>query len=417
MRCSTTARSSPTPSRAICAAPTDVMRALQEAKISLFDVTHQLQVEGVQLFSRFFRRTARRDRLQAEAAGVGRCRAGPPLARKIAAALRRGNRDSLRRPIFSSGSGPTTRRSGRAIPTPPRSSKNRSGGSTSSNTCSRRSPASSRSPSEIKDVFEATVVCGMGGSSLAPDILADTFGPNRRYPRLRSRLDLAATDQGARSERSRSPRHSSSFRARAARRRSQTRFTPTSTTKSAKEIGASMAGRNFAAITDPGTTLDKEAQEADFRADFRKRSEHRRQILRALFRRHCAFRDRGLRHNLLLDRALGAMHANDRTVDPRKRARRTLRRRNRRSRRQRARQAHDRHPSSRKGLRRVGRATHRRVDRQARQGNRSDRRRDARTRRTIIPTIASSSTSARISRIRRPTWTRSFGRSKRPDIR
>ena len=44
----------PTPSRATCRRRRTRMRALQEAKISLFDVTHDLQVEGVQLFSDSF---------------------------------------------------------------------------------------------------------------------------------------------------------------------------------------------------------------------------------------------------------------------------------------------------------------------------------------------------------------------------
>ena len=47
------------------------MKALQDARISLFDVTHQLQVEGVASFADFVGRTARRDRLQAKTACLG----------------------------------------------------------------------------------------------------------------------------------------------------------------------------------------------------------------------------------------------------------------------------------------------------------------------------------------------------------
>ena len=37
---------------------------------------------------------------------------------------------------------------------------------------------------EIKERFDFAVVCGMGGSSLAPDILADTFGQYDGWPEL-----------------------------------------------------------------------------------------------------------------------------------------------------------------------------------------------------------------------------------------
>ncbi|HXO16667.1 MAG TPA: transaldolase, partial [Candidatus Dormibacteraeota bacterium] len=87
--------------------------------------------------------------------------------------------------------------------------------------------------------------------------------------------------------------------------------------KVSKERGAAMAGRNFAAITDPGTTLDKEAQQESFSADFENDPNIGGRYSALSFVGIAPAAIAGYDVNLLLDRALGAMHANDRTVDPR----------------------------------------------------------------------------------------------------
>ncbi len=87
--------------------------------------------------------------------------------------------------------------------------------------------------------------------------------------------------------------------------------------KVSKQVGAATAGVHFIAITDPGTTLDKEAKEAGFRADFENDPNIGGRYSALSFFGIVPAAIAGYDVNLLLDRALGAMHANDRSVDPR----------------------------------------------------------------------------------------------------
>ena len=130
---------------------------------------------------RFVRGAARRDRLQAKTA---RSRAAPNACgsalERLAARVRRGARapGDGRFPQAHLGArcdAMVERPRGRR-----RSSRSRWAGSTSSSTCSKRFPGSSRLRTRRSESFGFAVVCGMGGSSLAPDILADTFGSVRR---------------------------------------------------------------------------------------------------------------------------------------------------------------------------------------------------------------------------------------------
>ena len=96
----------------------------------------------------------------------------------------------------------------------------------------------------------------MGGSSLAPDILRETFGTHRRLSgTARARLDRSRSKSRNSKRSSTSTARSSSSRARAARRRSPMRSLPISTKRSPRRQGADKAGSQFVAITDPGTKL------------------------------------------------------------------------------------------------------------------------------------------------------------------
>ncbi len=122
---------------------------------------------------------------------------------------------------------------------------------------------------EVKATFKHVVVLGMGGSSLAPDILRATFGQTPGYPTLHildssdpeqvkhldehldlaSSLFLVASKSGGTTEPDAFYRY---FRGRL------------------EEIsGKANASSHFVAITDPGTKLDREATEANFRKIFR----------------------------------------------------------------------------------------------------------------------------------------------------
>ena len=122
---------------------------------------------------------------------------------------------------------------------------------------------------EIKqDGFKDAVLLGMGGSSLGPQVLAETFGHQNGWPRLRildstvpaqikeleTDLDLAKTlfivssKSGGTTE--------------------PNILTDYFFAKVAEKLGTSEAGRQFIAITDPGSSLERRAKDQRFRRIF-----------------------------------------------------------------------------------------------------------------------------------------------------
>jgi len=122
---------------------------------------------------------------------------------------------------------------------------------------------------EIKqENFKDAVLLGMGGSSLGPEVLAETFGQQNGWPRLRI-LDSTVPAQIEELE--------------AALDLSRTLFIVSSKSggttepnilkdyffaKVGKTAGADRAGRQFIAITDPGSALEARAKEQHFRRIF-----------------------------------------------------------------------------------------------------------------------------------------------------
>ncbi|MDQ3908733.1 MAG: transaldolase, partial [Acidobacteriota bacterium] len=125
-----------------------------------------------------------------------------------------------------------------------------------------------RFAAEIRDAgFKHVMVCGMGGSSLCPEVLARTFGRQGDFPEL---LVLDSTD----------PDTISAFASRIDVTR--TLFVISSKSGTTTEPNAfykfwfdqvkqrgDQPGKNFVAITDPGTVLETLAAERKFRATFR----------------------------------------------------------------------------------------------------------------------------------------------------
>ncbi len=169
---------------------------------------------------------------------------------------------------------------------------------------------------EIEEGFDFVVVCGMGGSSLAPDILAATFGQLGDYPQLLVLDSTSPAQIRALEERIRIADTLFIISSKSGTTTEPNAFYAYFHEKVSKERGASMAGRNFVAITDPGSPLETEAKECGFRATFDNDPN--------IGGRYSALSDFGIVPsavagydiNLLLDRALGAMHADDKTVDP-----------------------------------------------------------------------------------------------------
>jgi transaldolase/glucose-6-phosphate isomerase len=116
----------------------------------------------------------------------------------------------------------------------------------------------------IRPDFDHAVVLGMGGSSLCPDVLSRTIGAKRGYPEL---LVLDSTD----------PAQIRAIEARVSLDR--TLFIVSSKSGSTLEpnvlcdyfyervqqrVGAAQAGRQFVAVTDPGSALERFAEQHGF---------------------------------------------------------------------------------------------------------------------------------------------------------
>jgi glucose-6-phosphate isomerase len=117
---------------------------------------------------------------------------------------------------------------------------------------------------EAARAFDDVVVLGMGGSSLAPDVFRHTFGIVRGHPRLHV---LDTTDPGTiLALRNRiDPRQTLFIVASKSGTTIETLSHFAYFWQEVRRAGSRRPGRNFAAITDPGTPLEKLAGEREFR--------------------------------------------------------------------------------------------------------------------------------------------------------
>jgi len=294
----------------------DVMRALQDAKISLFDVTHQLQVEGVTLFSDSFAALLgaivyKQKLLESGGAERVRLSLGASQPACDTALARLAEADFLNRIWAHDATLWSNDADAVAI------IKKSLGWLDIQQHMLEEVPGLKSFGNETRDSFGFAVVCGMGGSSLAPDILADTFGSYDDYPQLHV-LDSTCPQQIKELEgHIHIPHTLFIISSKSGTTTEPNAFYAYFHEKVSKQVGSAAAGRSFVAITDPGTTLDKEAQEASFRADFENDPNIGGRYSALSFVGIAPAAIAGYNVNLLLDRALGAMHANDRSVDPR----------------------------------------------------------------------------------------------------
>ncbi len=260
---------------------------------------------------------------------------------------------------------------------------------------------------ETKESFDSAVVCGMGGSSLAPDIIADTFGPIAGYPHLYV-LDSTSPQQIKElEEKIDVPTTLFIISSKSGTTTEPNAFYAYFHEKVSKQVERRRPPETSSPSPTPERRSIKRRKDEAFRADFENDPNIGGRYSALSFVGIAPSAIAGYDINLLLDRALGAMHANDRTVDPRNapgvrfgaaigglavngRDKLTI-------------VTHRRG----QGFRRVGRTAYRRVDRQARQraSFRSKASRSARP--AITPTIASSCTSAPTCPIPNPASTRS----------
>ncbi len=298
------------------AAAHEVMRALQDAKISFFDITHDLQVEGVGLFSDSFAALlgaiVYKQKLL-ESGGAERVLLWMGSSSPIydAALEQLVSADFLKKLWAHDASLWSTQPDDVAI------IKKSLGWLDIQQHMLEEVPGLRSFANDAKEHFAFAVVCGMGGSSLAPDILADTFGHRAGYPQLYVLDSTCPAQIKELEERIRIAETLFIISSKSGSTTEPNAFYAYFHEKVTKEIGSATAGRSFVAITDPGSSLDKEAKEASFREDFRNDPNIGGRYSALSFVGIAPSAIAGYDVNLLLDRALGAMHAHDRSVDPR----------------------------------------------------------------------------------------------------
>jgi transaldolase/glucose-6-phosphate isomerase len=165
--------------------------------------------------------------------------------------------------------------------------------------------------------FDHVVVLGMGGSSLAPDVLRRTFGKIDGFPRLHvldssdpvqikeleDALDLAGTLFIVASKSGTTTEPQAFFRY----------FYD----RVAKAVGVTAAGEHFIAITDPGTELQGEAQQNGFLRVFTNDPDIGGRYSALSYFGMVPAALAGYDVRLLLDRGIGGLHSNARTTDAR----------------------------------------------------------------------------------------------------
>jgi len=167
--------------------------------------------------------------------------------------------------------------------------------------------------------FTHAVVLGMGGSSLAPDVLRATFG-HAGGPQLHV-LDSSDPAQIRTLEKSLDLAHTLFIVA----SKSGTTTEPEAFFRYfygrvQKTVGADNAGKQFIAITDPGTQLGKEAAENGFLRIFENDPDIGGRYSALSYFGMVPAAVAGYDVKTILDRGLGVLHANDRNANVRESA-------------------------------------------------------------------------------------------------
>ncbi len=288
------------------------IKQLADAKISLFDVTHQLMVEGVTLFSDSFAALLGAIVYKQKQLSSGAERVSVSLGSysgKYNAALDElGKREFLKKLWAKDASLWSSDPEHVAI------IKKALGWLDIPQHLLEEVTNLQRFAKECAAEFTHVVVLGMGGSSLAPDILRVTLGKVDGYPHLHV---LDSTDpQQIRALEAQLDLDRTLF---IVASKSGTTTEPDAfyryfCERLSKTVGAQNCGRQFVAITDPGTLLETEAKEQGFRACFLNDPNIGGRYSALSFFGMVPAALAGYNINLLLDRGLGAMHAHERTV-------------------------------------------------------------------------------------------------------
>jgi transaldolase/glucose-6-phosphate isomerase len=170
---------------------------------------------------------------------------------------------------------------------------------------------------EVARLYSHAVVLGMGGSSLAPDVLRATFGQVPGYPQLHV-LDSSDPQQVKTLEDALDIPHTLFIVA----SKSGTTTEPEAFFRYfygrvQKAVGERDAGKQFIAITDPGTELEAEAKECGFRRVFSNDPDIGGRYSALSYFGMVPAAIAGYDVRAILDRGVSALHSNARTVSVR----------------------------------------------------------------------------------------------------
>jgi transaldolase/glucose-6-phosphate isomerase len=244
-----------------------VLRRLADAGVDFADVTRVLEDEGIEKFAKSYDTLlgviAEKRKAVTERSGGKRGPGRPgadaalgPLAKPVRERLETLARDQAVRRLWAHD--PTLWSDDPQTP----EIRNRLGWLTVGKPMARQAAALAAFANEVRGEFDRVVLCGMGGSSLAPEVLWRTFGKRNGYPSL---VVLDTTD----------PRAIARIEGEGDLRR--TLFLVSSKSGTTQETLSYFRyfwertrgrGAQFVAITDPGTPLERLAKEQGFRRVF-----------------------------------------------------------------------------------------------------------------------------------------------------
>jgi len=292
-----------------------VVEALAKAQISLYDATENLVADGVKSFADSFNAM-----LDAIAGKLAKLRSGAPprvaLALGEAAAAADAALDNLAqndflRKLWAHDPSPWT-----TAPEHVEIIKHALGWVEIAQQTHAQSGELCDFARACAKRFDHVVVLGMGGSSLAPDVLRATFGKAPGYPALHV-LDstdpqqIKALDDSLEIEKSLFIVASKSGTTTEPDAFFRYFFQRTQQT-----VGVSNAASHFIAITDPGTTLEQEARETGFLRVFVNDPNIGGRYSALSYFGMVPAALAGYDLTTILDRAINAMHANAATVAP-----------------------------------------------------------------------------------------------------
>jgi transaldolase / glucose-6-phosphate isomerase len=291
-----------------------VMKQLQESNISLFEVTHQLQVEGVASFSDSFAALLGAIVYKQKQLQDGRERVALQLGDRAPAyqqALDKLSQGDFLKKLWAKDPSPWTN-----DPQAAEIIKHALGWLDIPQHLMEHVPDLLDFAQEVKREFDHVVVLGMGGSSLAPDVMADTFGQLEDWPELHVLDSTAPTQIQELDEAIDLDQTLFIVSSKSGTTTEPNAFFAYYYDKIAKRFGVEKAGDRFIAITDPGTAMVDVARGHKFRRIFENDPNIGGRYSALSFFGMVPAALAGYDVKLLLDRGLGAMHANDKTVDP-----------------------------------------------------------------------------------------------------